>query len=205
VARLMQELGVAGATVVGHSMGGAVAQRLAAQHPELVDRLVLVASVNAGERRAWERARRRLRGMRIAGPVVERNPFVVRSAIRVALRVMVHDPRQVTREMVDGYTAGLARPGTARCMVQMARCAFDEEILDLGSLHLPTLVISGASDRAVPPEIGDAIAQGLADARHVVLPDTGHLVPEEAPGRLHALLEAFLSGSIVPDEPLSRR
>jgi pimeloyl-ACP methyl ester carboxylesterase len=194
VARLMDELGIAGATVVGHSMGGAIAQRLALLHPDRVEQLMLVSSVNAGERRAWERASQRLRGMQIVGPAIERNPAVVRMAIGKALRQMVYDPAWVTKDVIEGYATPLARPGTARSLVRMALCAREEEPIELAAIAAPTLVVSTTADRAVPMDIGKTIASGIPGADLVVMDELGHLPYEEAPERFHAVLDAFVSG-----------
>lgn len=194
VVRLMDALGVDAATLVGHSMGGAIAQRLAARYPERVDGLLLVNSETAAERRPWERAVRRLRGLRFAGPALERTPVAAHPALRIALRRMVADPACVTDEMVDGYCDGLTRPGTSRCMARMAARALAEEPIDLGTIRAPTLVVSGAMDRVVPPTVGEGIAASIPGARHVVLPSVGHMAPEEQPEAFHLVLDGFLEG-----------
>ncbi len=193
VFRLMDELGIDRAMIVGHSMGGAVAQRMAVQSPERVAGLVLVCSVNAGERRAWDRAVRRLRVVQLGGLAIERNPPFVRRVMRQALKRMVYDPATVTDEMVEAYATPLARPGTGRSMVQMAHDARAEPLVDLGTIEAPTLVISGETDRVMPPSTGEAIAHGIPGARHVVMPETAHMLPDERPGRLNAELGRFLA------------
>jgi 3-oxoadipate enol-lactonase len=60
---------------------------------------------------------------------------------------------------------------------------------------VPTLVVSGSADRGSAPGAGEALAAGIAGARHVVIPDAGHTLPLEAPEALCRLLdEAWRSG-----------
>jgi magnesium chelatase accessory protein len=59
-----------------------------------------------------------------------------------------------------------------------------------GRLDLPVLLVVGAGDRAVPPSDARAVAQRLPDARIEMLPGAGHLVHEEKPGDIAALIGA---------------
>ncbi len=205
VVRLMDLLGIPRAVIVGHSMGGGIAQRLAAKHPERVERLVLVASVHAGTKEPWERARRRLWGMGIAGPLMERSRRAVRRIVRPALIQMASEPEWVTDEVVEEYAAPLARPGTARALVALAHAAHEEAPADLGCIKAPVLVISGAKDIVVAPAVGHEIASAIPGAHHVVLEGAGHLMPDEEPERLQELLEAFLSGELPVEDASSSR
>lgn len=193
IARVMDTLQIERATVVGHSMGGTVALRLAAMFPGKVERLVLMGAPNPAEHTAWERAVRRLRGMEYLGPVLERSPWMVNRAMRVALTQMVHDPECVTQEWIDGYARPLAQRDTGRCLVRLAHCARDEAPLDISQITTPTLVVSGAFDRVIPVTVGRSIAAALPHAEHIVMPNVGHMAPEEAPEHFHEMVEAFLA------------
>ncbi|MGQ3285252.1 alpha/beta fold hydrolase BchO [Bosea sp. (in: a-proteobacteria)] len=59
-----------------------------------------------------------------------------------------------------------------------------------GRLDLPVLLVVGAGDRAVPPSDARAVAQRLPDARIETLPGAGHLIHEEKPGDIAALIGA---------------
>lgn len=59
-----------------------------------------------------------------------------------------------------------------------------------GRLDLPVLLVVGAGDRAVPPGDARAVAQRLPDARIETLPGAGHLIHEEKPGDIAALIGA---------------
>lgn len=63
--------------------------------------------------------------------------------------------------------------------------------------RLPTLVVTGAKDRIVPPARAHALAAGLHNSFVAVLPECGHLSHEEAPGALLTLLRNFVYNSLA--------
>lgn len=190
VVALMDLLGIQRATLIGHSMGGAIAERVAAGHPGRVERLVLVAAVNAGEAPGARR-----RGM-AAGPmfalmgVAQRSPSAMYALGRRALARMVHDRAYATEEVMRGYIDPLLLPGTVAAVRKMAAASRDETPVNLAAITAPTLVLSGASDTAIPPERGEALAAAIPGARHAAIPEAGHLVAEERP---EAFLEEVLA------------
>jgi pimeloyl-ACP methyl ester carboxylesterase len=192
VVGLMDLLGIQRATLIGHSMGGAIAERAAAAHPGRVQRLVLVASVNAGEPQDPRR-----RGM-AAGPMfalagaVQRSPTAMYALGRRALARMVHDRAFATEEVMRGYIDPLLLPGTVAAVRKMAVANRDTPPVDLSAITAPTLVLSGAGDRAIPPERGEALAAAIPGARHVTIPGAGHLAAEERPGAFLEEVRAFL-------------
>jgi 3-oxoadipate enol-lactonase len=83
-----------------------------------------------------------------------------------------------------------------------AACCRALETMDLrpglGAIRNPTLVIAGALDAATPPPLGRQLADAVAGARFVEIPDCGHCPPLEAPDKLLAILEPFLAAPAVP-------
>lgn len=191
VVALLDALRIERATLIGHSMGGAIAERLAAAHPERVERLVLVAAVNAGA--APQRRRGALAGPMFAlAGLAQRSPRAMYALGRRALPRMIHDPAFATEDVVRGYIDPLLLPGTAAAVRAMARAGMDEPPADLSAIRTPTLVISGASDRALPPADGDVLAAAIPGAAHVTIPGAGHLVAEEQPAAFLEEVLAFL-------------
>lgn len=193
VVRLLDTLGIARATLVGHSMGGAIAQRVAVNFPERVERLVLVAAVDASVPEPWRAPAGRRGTARDAGLRVLQNvPPLLTWMSRRGMQGIVHDRTHVTGEVVQGYVGPLLLPGTDRCLVKMMRDTTTDPPLDLGRIEAPTLVLSGASDTAVAPEVGDGLAAKIPGARHVVLAQCGHLLPEERPEAFVEEVVAFV-------------
>jgi pimeloyl-ACP methyl ester carboxylesterase len=193
VVRLMDTLGIDRATVVGHSMGGGVAERVAVEHPERVEQLVLVASVDASARPDWERRpEAMLRVALLGAALVFRSPWLARRSVRTVVGAMAPD-EYASDEVVDGYLAPLLRPGTVQCVKLLFEETREMPCVDVGAIKAPTLVISGELDREVPARVGDALASKIPGARHVVQPLSGHLLAEEKPELFLKALLAFLS------------
>ncbi|HEY8169133.1 MAG TPA: alpha/beta fold hydrolase [Candidatus Limnocylindrales bacterium] len=146
VAALMAERGIARAHVIGHSMGGLVAGGLAADHPECVDRLVLVDAGFLSLDPAWWH--------RVTGPL-RTLPWTSPSLMLVLLRDMARSgvPRMA------GATAALLRIDWGA---------------KLPSIAAPTLVVWGQHDRICAPRIGEQIAEAIPSARLVVIAGSGH-------------------------------
>lgn len=194
ITRLMDELGIERATIVGHSMGGGVALRVAAAYPERVERLVLAAPVDPNSGGTWQRAARRMWGLNLIGPMMERNPTLVNRMVRSALRQMSADPAWVDDDVVGLYARPLAQPGTSRCLVRLAACAQDDPAIDLATIRVPTLVVCGAADNAIPGSVGEAIAASIPGARLEMM-ESAHLLIEEHPEQFNALVAQFLGES----------
>ena len=181
-ARLLEHLGIARATVVGHSMGGGVAEHLAVRYPERVDRLVLAAAIDAGAEQPWQSVSPLLWASLLQGTrVAFRVPPLVRWAARKSLLRMTGEDRFGEATTLDGYVGPLLIGGTAACFARLAADWKAEPAIDPGRISAPVLVVSGEFDRDVPPGVGAAIAEKIPHARHLVLPGVGHLLFEQEP------------------------
>jgi pimeloyl-ACP methyl ester carboxylesterase len=192
---LMDDLGVARATLVGHSMGGAVAAVVAARHPDRVDRLVLVDAAGfnlAPGDRPWLL---RLLGSD-AGGVLARLPRK-RLLVTFALRQVFHDHALVTAERVDEYLAPLERPGALDSMRSLLSPrgfeAFSPFADLVGGVRSPTLVVWGRDDTWIPVADAERFVGALPRGRKVVLDRCGHMPQEERSADVSRLLEAFLT------------
>jgi len=172
VVALLDRLGIERAHVVGLSLGGATAMRLAVRHPDRVDRLALLctAAVFLTPQMWADRAAAvRTDGVRsIAGSIVDRwftpDFLATRPEDRAAYETMV------------GATPD---EGYAGCCDALA--SFDTRS-DLAHIRASTLVIGGAQDPATPTSKQQEIADGIPGARLLVVPDAAHLANAEQPG-----------------------
>ena len=154
---------LAGATLVGHSMGAAVALLTAAARPDLVRRLALISPAGVFP----SRKRRGFvlplaRSLRGAGG---RLGLVVRDVARIG-------PVRLWRIASDLLT----------CEVEPV----------LASVTAPTLVVWGADDRLIPATLASTFTAQIPDTRLVVLEGAAHIPMLEAPDELNAALLAFL-------------
>lgn len=208
---LLDRLGIGTAHVVGHDQGGAIAQLLAAHHPDRVGRLVLC---NAEAYDNWPSAEERpfLRATQlpILGPLVlwawSRRPL-----FKLALTTgnAVHDPRVLTRELLDGYLAANLATGHRRgktrrylgCQLDPANNRVTLDALPaLKRFDHPTLLIWGAADPHFGPDWAERLRADIPGATSLeLLPGVGHLVMEEAPERFAALVADFLTTTTEGD------
>jgi pimeloyl-ACP methyl ester carboxylesterase len=200
----LDRLGVARAHVVGHDHGGALAQLLAAEHANRVDRLVLA---NAEAYDNWpsrdERPFVRLTQVPLIGDTVlwawARRPLF---RLTLTAAKTVHDRRALTDELLDGYiAANLAdrhrRAKTKRFLAGQLDPAHNRitlELLDgLRNFDHPTLLIWATDDPHFGPQWGERLLRDIPGATRLErLTKTGHLLMEERPDTVAALIRDFL-------------
>jgi 3-oxoadipate enol-lactonase len=178
LAMLLDELGVARASVCGLSLGGAVAMRFAVAYPDRVERLVLACtSAYFGTPESWDE-RAALVRKRGIGPLVEP---VLQRWFTAAVDPGVMAPYRAMLEAtpVEGYAA---------CCEALAGWDFRAR---LGEITAPTLVICGAEDPATGLDHAEAITSGIG-APLVTIEGAAHLANVEQPAAFNeALLEAL--------------
>lgn len=175
------------AILVGHSMGGFIAQEAYARYPHLVKALVLgftSASFGGGSREFVEKF--------IAARIAPLDAG--ESMARIAARLM--PTMRGARSRADGLAraervmAGIA-PDTYRKAVQLLT-TFDRRE-QLPAIGVPTLLIAGADDRTAPASVLERMAQKIPGAEYVLLPGCGHLGPMDQPDEFNAALRDFLA------------
>ena len=194
VVALMDQLGIARASLVGNSLGGAVASVVAAQYPARVDRLVLIDAAGFNLRAADRPAMVRLASHPLAEGFLSRRPLE-RLLVTVGLRQVFHDDAKVTEERVNEYLAAASRPGTLRSLRSLtaSRSLRPEETEELlRRVTAPTLVVWGGEDLWIPVAHADRFVAAIPGARKVVLPGVGHTPEEESPEEVVRLLLEFL-------------
>lgn len=188
---LMHELRVERAHLSGESLGGWVAARFAAEHPERVHRLVLNTP---GGTMASAEVMERIRSLSQAAaddPSEER--------IRARLEWLMADPSSVTDELVDVRRGIYSRPGFAESMRRIL-CLQDVEVRrrnmllpeDLGRITAPTMVVWTSDDPSGPAKAGMDMAEAIPDGRFALIEDAGHWPQWEQRERFDELMLAFL-------------
>jgi pimeloyl-ACP methyl ester carboxylesterase len=162
--------------LVGHSMGGAVAQALALLRPERLVGLVLLAT---GAR------------LRVMARLVE---------------LLRHDPRQGQSLIQDLSFGAAAAPECAALVARVLRegpplvtlgdflaCDRFDARERLATIRIPTLVVAGAADRLTPPRYARLLAETIPGARLVEIEAAGHFPHLEQPELVNAAIRAFLA------------
>ena len=190
MADLYAGLDIARATVVGHALGGAVALTLAAHHPELVERLVLVAPL-------CQPSNLDLRSRIGLWPVVGGFVFKQlwgRASFRAFFRsTMVSAGARVPAERIDRYFELFSSPLARGAALATLRSTVDTRAIGARTSRLttPTLVVWGGDDQLIPARAGQRFAREIAGAGFELV-DAGHAVQEERPAELASTILRFL-------------
>ena len=192
VVSVMDRLGLGRASLVGNSLGGGIAVLVAAEHPERVDRLVLIDSAGfnlSSSDRPWLL---RAAGAPPAAALLERVP-VRRRLVALGLGQVFHDDARVTEERVDAYARPLMRPGAMAAAAELLRTPIPGGIVErLGRVRAPTLVIWGREDTWIPVAHAARFTAAIPGSTAIVLEGCGHLPQEEKPAETAAAILQFL-------------
>jgi pimeloyl-ACP methyl ester carboxylesterase len=196
--RLLGQLDVDAAAVVGNSMGGFIAAELAIAFPQRVERLVLISaagiSTHADPRtaRAVPTLRRAERVLAATGAWVASKSDTVarRPRLRQAtLNVVVRHPRRLPAALAAEQLRGAGKPGFLPALEAILHYDFRHR---LAEIVCPTLIVWGDSDRLINVRDADVFAELIPGSRKVIFEDTGHMAMLERPAAFNALLRDFL-------------
>jgi 3-oxoadipate enol-lactonase len=183
---LVEHIGAKRNLLLGHSMGGMIAQELAAIYPALVHGLVLYSTSPAFGKAdgAWQQQFLQSRfapldqGLGMDGLAAKIVPAMFapdaepdRLAEAVAL---------MSRVPADSYRAALS------AIVSFNRLAA------LGDIAVPTLCLAGERDLNAPPAVVEKMASRIAGAQYACLPGVGHIASIEQPALFNSAVLAFL-------------
>ena len=190
-AGLLDWLGPKNVYILGHSLGGFIAQELAVTRPDLVSKLILASANHGGAKvipitpeamqlltdRSGDPVELIKRGIAIAGApgFAERQPAVAAELIAYRLTNPV-PPAQYTAKVMAG--AGMGALTDSQVAGRMS------------AINAPTLILFGEFDRVVPPGNANLMADKLPNAQIKILPGTGHIFPIEDPmATVNAIVE----------------
>ncbi|MFZ0135239.1 MAG: alpha/beta hydrolase [Desulfobacterales bacterium] len=176
IAGMIRTLELTSVALMGHSLGGAIVQILALRRPSWLKKIILVGT-GARLRVAPVILDKLLREPSGAVDLLE--DWSLGPTASPALRAAVREGFQQTPpEIIHG---------------DFSACDRFDVMKHLDRIQLPTLVVSGAEDRLTPPKYGDFLSRHIPEARHVVLPQAGHMLALEFPAKFTRLVEGFLS------------
>lgn len=187
--QLAQILNIERLAVIGHSMGGQISLRMAHLQPSIVNKAILLCSSSYLKRSKL--------------PLIYTSyiPFfhhyvkyhLSRSGVLHNLKNVVYDHSLIDDEMLQGYTSPFLQADIFKGLTKMIRDR-EEELneRELNEIETPSLLIWGEHDRVVPLHVGKRLANDLKHSELVVLPKTGHLVPEEKPIEVFQHIKDFL-------------
>lgn len=199
VTRYLREADLSRVTLIGHSLGGAIALLTAHRLKQLgeADRLMGLVNVSGP---AYTQAIPRfiaLARMPLFGAMLLRAIGPDR-LVRAVLRSILFDPTLLDEALVEGYAAPMRRPDTQHALVATARQIVpdrpDELAASFRDISTPTLLLWGRHDHVIPLWVGQRLVQEMQQAQLVILEQCGHAPPEEQPRESLAALRKFLLG-----------
>lgn len=197
--RLMAALGLECAALVGISMGGGAALSFALRSPNRVEKLVLVASYGLGKEIPYGKLGYFLTHAPLVAELVYTLLRRSRRVLRWGLRSAVHNPRVLSDELVEEARQLLKQPGSGRAFRAFRKNEVEwsglrTDLSDrLDELAVPTLLVHGERDRAVPTEWARRAHERLPDAELRVFEDCGHWPPRECPDEFNRAVADFLA------------
>ncbi|MHB0975741.1 MAG: alpha/beta fold hydrolase [Candidatus Aquicultorales bacterium] len=184
----MDRLGIDRAVVAGNSIGGEVALRLYAKHPDKVQGIVLLNST--GYQSGSDSP---LRGVPEAvRPLFARGFVLTKWVVKAQLASAFADPEDdLTEEAVDGYYYPFSLPGAENaCVGAWKTMRLENQTETARSLRVPALIIWGEDDRLLPASNAFRFDADIPDSRLMLLKNTGHSPQEERPAEVNrAILE----------------
>lgn len=168
--RWMEAIGLARASLIGHSMGGYICLRLAALRPDMVNRLILAAPA-----------------------VMSFSRSLVTHVVPLVNTTLRASPRFLATLTYDALRAG---PLT---LLHSANDLLHRELPheDLKAITAPTLLLWGAGDHLVPAAVGAALRARIPSARLHILDGGGHVPMFDRADDFNAAVLAFLAGQPV--------
>jgi pimeloyl-ACP methyl ester carboxylesterase len=176
----MQTQKIAKATLVGNSLGGWIAVEFAIQHPEMVEKLVLVDAGGLS--------------FESASPTINLNPASLDDTKKV-LGVVFYNQAMVTDMAVAAVFARHLKDNdgyTIRRFMDGIVTTDQREDTKLSSVHAPTLVVWGANDALLPLSMGERFHAGIAGSKLVAIKECGHIPQLEMPEEFNRALLDFL-------------
>jgi pimeloyl-ACP methyl ester carboxylesterase len=186
LARLIDSLGGEPVALVGHSMGGFVAQETYARYPQLVKAMALCFTSAAFGGGSSDFSRQFI-AARIEPLDQGKRMADIASALMKTMSGTRSDPSGLA--LAEQIMSGVP-PDTYRKAVRLLT-TFDRR-KELAGINVPTLVLAGADDRTAPPSVMERMAQKIPGAEFVCLEGCGHLGPMDQPEAFNAALLAFL-------------
>lgn len=191
---LLDALGIEKAHVMGHSMGGFIAQALVLDTPDRVDKLILSATNFGGPRHIPVTPEAMAVLTDTSTPPLER----LRNGILISCAPGFGDahPQIIEEWLTWRATNPLDLAGyQAQMMIGLGlmaeEAAFEHK---LPAVQHETLILTGADDKVVPPGNADLLAAQIPNSTVIVLPHAGHFFPFDATDAAVEAVVKFLAG-----------
>ena len=191
VVAVLDHLGVQQFVLAGNSLGGQIAWNTAVAHPQRVKKLVLIDS--AGYPLQPKEVPLGFTIARTPGLRLLVEYVLPRGVVQSSVRNVYGDPSKVTADLVDRYYELTLREGNRQALAHRMDQRLSGDEATLKGLRVPTLVMWGAKDRLIPPDMAQRFVADIAGAQMVIFEDLGHVPHEEDGSKTVEAFKLFLS------------
>lgn len=183
----MDAIGLDTAVLVGHDLGGGVAQIAAVRHPERVRGLVLANSIGYD---SWPIPS--VKFLRAIAPLLAKGPDLLVCIILMVLFLRAHDNYERMRESLDVHWKPYSDVNATRALARQVNALDVRDTLDvadrLSTIKIPAAVVWGAADQFQKLRYGERLAHDLG-APIDRIEGGKHYVPEDHPDRVASAVE----------------
>jgi epoxide hydrolase 4 len=207
VAGLIDAAGAKETLLVAHDWGAVIAWNVAIRKTRPLERLIIMNVPHPAcflrEIRHLDQLRRSWYIFAFQVPFLPEWRLLANDAAVVAraFTAMAVDRSRFPKEVTDEYRRSAQEPGAATAMVNyyraLTRPPFPSS-RQMNTVDVPTLMIWGASDKALSNATTNGTDQYVSDFTLRMLPNVSHWVQQEAPEKVNAIMEAWLTGQEVP-------
>lgn len=188
VSALLEALTLDRFVIGGNSLGGLVAWRYAAAHPERVAGLVLISPGGYSINNVGDTP------LEAPLPVQLYLRMVPDAGVRMATQALYGDPERLSEERLAQIGQMMRQPGIGDALVaRISQFTLPDPEPVLATIEAPTLILWGNQDRMIPADQGARFAAAMPNARLVTYEGVGHIAMEEIPDESLADVRAFLA------------
>ncbi|QIL73944.1 alpha/beta fold hydrolase (plasmid) [Diaphorobacter sp. HDW4B] len=187
---VLDKLGIKRAHMIGNSMGGATAMRMAVDYPEMVGKLIMMGGGSVG---ASTTVPMPTEGLKLLQGLY-RNPTM--ENLRKMLDIFVYAPSTLTEDLINGrFENMMRRTEHLSNFVESLKSSGGRANYAhlLPTLTMPTMIIWGRDDRFVPLDLGLRMLWGMPDAELHVFSKCGHWAQWEHADKFNQLVLNFLA------------
>jgi pimeloyl-ACP methyl ester carboxylesterase len=193
-ASLLTSLNIPKAHIMGHSMGGFIAQEMALSYPEMVDKLIL-ASTNFGGPRHLPITPE---AMAVLSDVTSDPVTRFKNGLAVSTAPgWSENNTAMIEEWLAWRIANPIDPAAYQAQMAIGLSLLTEEACfepRLANIETETLILFGEHDKVVPPGNADLLAAKIPNSTIHLLPNAGHFFPIETPEAANEAITEFLTG-----------
>lgn len=195
VTALVQHAELENFTIGGNSMGGWVAWRYTLDHPEKINRLILIDALGAPRPDNIPAPKLNLGFQLLRNPITR--PFIryitPRSIVKKSLNQTIFNTSIITEELVDRYWELMRYPGNRKATAVRATLDYENHYADrLNEINKPTLILWGQEDPLTPVYGAEFFHGAIKHSKKIIYNQIGHMPMIETPDRVSTDITHFM-------------